>query len=304
MDEDGLTPPSRRAWTSSVVLPLLAVTCAMACFQIGAALAKGLFPRVGPQGAAALRLCLGAAMLLALGRPWRRWPRPAPLAGLIGLGVSMAAAIVFFYLAIQRLPLGIAITLQFLGPLGVALAGSRRLNDLLWVALAAGGVWALVGAGAGSVRISPIGVAFALSAAAGWAGYILCGKAAGRVYGGSTAPLAAGMAALLVLPFGLASAGPALVSPALLPLAALVALVSTALPFTLELYALPRLPARTFAIFTSLEPVFAGLSGLVFLGERLSATQWCGIALVVTAAGGAAWSSVRAQDGPPLPGSE
>jgi inner membrane transporter RhtA len=269
----------------------------MACFQIGAALAKGLFPFVGPPGAAALRLSLGATMLLALGRPWRHWPNRAPLAGLIGLGASMAAAIVFFYLAIQRLPLGVAIPLQFMGPLAVAVASSRQASDLLWVAAAAAGVWALVGAGAPSGRIDPVGVGWALGAAAGWAGYILCGKAAGQVFGRSTAALATTIAALLVLPFGAVRAGAALFSPALLPLALLVALVSTALPFSLELYALRRLPARTFATFTSLEPVFAGLSGLVLLGERLSTVQWSGVALVIIAAGGAAWSSGRPSAG-------
>ena len=269
----------------------------MACFQIGAALAKGLFPLVGPMGAAALRLSLGAGMLLVLVRPWRRWPTSAPVAGLIGLGLSMAGAIVFFYLAIERLPLGVAIPLQFMGPLAVALAGSRRPSDLLWAALAAAGVWALVGAGPASAHIDLPGVGYALGAAVGWAGYILCGKAAGGIFGRSTAALATGVAALAVLPFGAVEAGPALLSPALLPLAALVALISTALPFTLELYALPRLPARTFATFTSLEPAFAGLSGLVLLGERLSAAQWAGVALVVTAAGGAAWSSGRTSRG-------
>ncbi len=269
----------------------------MACFQIGAALAKGLFPLVGPQGAAALRLSLGAVMLLALVRPWRRWPNPAPVAGLIGLGLSMAAAIVFFYLAIERLPLGVAISLQFMGPLAVALAGSRQASDLLWVALAAVGVWALVGVGTAPADIDLLGVGFALCAGAGWAGYIFRGKAAGRVFGRSTAGLATGVAALLVLPFGAVQAGAALFSPALLPLAVLVALVSSALPFTLEIYALSRLPARTFATFTSMEPAFAGVSGLVFLGEHLSAAKWLGVALVVTAAAGAVWSSGRVQRG-------
>ena len=285
----------RHSTPSSVVLPLAAATCAMACFQIGAALAKGLFPVVGPQGAAALRLTLGSGMLLALVRPWRRWPQRAPLGGLIGLGLSMAAAIDFFYLAIARLPLGVAIPLQFMGPLAVAVASSHRASDLAWVAAAAAGVWALVGSGAGAAHIDLVGVGYALGAAAGWAGYILCGRAAGAVYGRSTAGLAAGVAALVALPIGAAHAGAALLSPELLPLALLVAAVSTALPFTLELYALPRLPARTFATFTSLEPAFAGLSGLVLLGERLSAIQWTGIALVMTAAAGAAWSGAKAQ---------
>src|ERR1700722_16686076 len=129
-------------------LPLLTTMTAMACFQVGAACAKSLFPAIGPQGAAALRLSLGAAMLLVIVRPWRRWPRPAPLLALLGLGVATGGAVLMFYLAQSRLPLGVAIALQFLGPLTVAIVGTRRPIDLVWAALAAAGVWWLGGSGA------------------------------------------------------------------------------------------------------------------------------------------------------------
>jgi inner membrane transporter RhtA len=277
--------PSRSA------LPLLATLSAMAGFQTGAACAKTLFPAVGPQGAAALRLFLGALMLLAIARPWRNWPRPAPVLPLLGLGAATAGAVVMFYLAQSRLPLGIAIALQFLGPLAVAVFGTRRPIDLVWAAMAAGGVWCLVGAGAGASSVDLVGVAFALCAAVAWASYILCGRAASSAFGGSTAALAASIAAILVLPVGIAQAGTALLSPALLPMALLVALLSTAIPFSLELYALPRLPARTFATFTSLEPAFGVLSGWVLLGQHLAITQIAGVGVVIIAAAGAAWSS-------------
>ncbi len=275
------------------VLPLLATVAAMACFQVGAACAKTLFPALGPQGAAALRLSLGALMLLAIARPWRRWPREAPLPPLFGLGVATAVAVLMFYFAQSRLPLGVAIALQFLGPLGVAVFGSRRPLDLVWAAMAAGGVWCLVGAGADAAPIDLAGLGFAFCAAVGWAAYILCGRAASAAFGSATASLAASIAAVIVLPVGIAQAGTALLDPALLPMALLVALLSTAAPFSLELYALPRLPARTFATFTSLEPAFGVLSGWVLLNQHLAAAQVAGVAGVIAAAAGAAWSSAR-----------
>jgi len=283
----------------AVALPLLAVVVAMAAFQVGAATAKGLFPAIGSEGAATLRLVLGAAMLMVVVRPWRAWPRPAPLVPLFGLGACMAGAVLFFYLAVGRLPLGVAIALQFLGPLGVAIFGSRRAGDLVWAALAGAGVWSLVGVDRAAAALDPLGVVFALAAAAAWAGYILCGRSASTVFGTSTAALAVTIAALIVLPVGVHRAGPALLDPALLPLALLVALLSTVIPFSLEMYALPRLPARTFATFTSLEPVFGVLSGLFVLGERLTPVQVGGVAMVIAAAAGAARSSAGRRASPP-----
>jgi len=276
---------------AALIASLAAVLAAMVGFQVGAALSKGLFPAVGPEGAAAIRLALAAPMLLALARPWRAWPRAAPWIAMIGLGLSSAAAMLFFYLALARLPQGIAIALQFLGPLAIALAGSRRPADLVWALFAAAGVWGLVGEGASGARLDPVGIAFALAAAGGWAGYILFGRVAGRAFGASAAAFATTIAALVIVPFGAAHAGTALLSPALLPLGLAVALFATALPFSLELYAMPRIPARTFAVFTSLEPGLGALSGLVLLHERLGATQICGLAAVIAAAAGAGWSS-------------
>ncbi|MCR5878087.1 DMT family transporter [Phenylobacterium sp. J367] len=278
---------------ATLLLPLLACVAATACFQIGAALAKGLFPHVGAPGAAALRLVLGSAMLLLWARPWRNWPEKPQLGLLLALGAGVGGAILFFYLAIARLPLGMAIALQFLGPLGVAVLGSRRPVDLVWAVLAAGGVWSLVGAGEGIGALDPWGLAAALAAAACWAGYILVGRAAANAFGRSTSALSASVATILVLPVGVTHAGTALLDPALLPLAAVVALVAVAIPFSLELYALPRLPARTFAVLTSTEPAFGALFGFLVLHERLAMSQLGGVAAVIVAAAGAAWSSTR-----------
>jgi inner membrane transporter RhtA len=290
---------SRSGGLIGIALPLAATVLAMLGFQVGASLAKQLFPAVGIVGTVTLRLALSAVMLMALTRPWRNWPRPAPLLSLLGLGASVTAAVLFFYLAIGRLPQGMAIALQFLGPLGVAVFGSRRPRDLLWAALAVLGGWLLLGAGFSLDHVDPLGVFWALCAAAGWASYILCGRPAGQAFGNSAAALAIGIAALIVLPFGAAQAAVVFHKPALIPLALLVAVVSAALPFSLEMYALPRVPARTFAVFTSLEPAFGVLSGLLLLGEKLTLGQTAGIALVIAAAAGAAWSS-SAGAAPPL----
>lgn len=286
------------------LLPVAACVAATAAFQIGAAMAKGLFPEVGAQGAAAMRLVLGSAMLLAWLRPWRDWPEKPAWIPLLGLGVASAGAILFFYLAIARLPLGMAIALQFLGPLSVAVLGSRRPVDVLWAALAAAGVWSLVGADLAADRLDPLGLAAALAAAACWAGYILFGRVAATAFGRSTPALAATIAAVLVLPVGVQHAGSAMLAPHLLPLAALVALVSVAIPFSLEIFALPRLPARTFAVLTSTEPAFGALFGFLVLHERTAAAQLLGVAAVIVAAAGSAWSSTRrgtalATDAPP-----
>ncbi len=288
------------AWPSGVLLPLAAVTLAMAAFQVGAALAKGLFPAVGPEGAAALRISLGALMLLAVGRPWRAWPDRKSTVPLIGLGLSVAGVILFFYLAMERLPLGVAISLQFLGPLGVAVFGSRKAIDLLWAAMAGVGVWLLVGLGAAGAALDPVGMGWGLCAGACWAAYILIGRAVSGSYGVAAAGLSVAVAAIAVLPVGVAKAGADLFSLEILPYALLVALMSTAIPFALEFFAMPRMPARTFAVFTSLEPAFGVLSGLVLLHERLSVPQIAGVGLVVGAAACAAWSSqVAPPDEPP-----
>lgn len=289
-----------RANALAILLPVAAVIAATSAFQVGASLAKSLFPILGPQGTATLRIILGAAMMLAFIRPWRAWPAKAPLLPLLGLGLAAAGAVLFFYMAIGRLPQGVAIALQFLGPLGVAVAHSRRTIDLLWTALAAAGVWGLVGQdmAAGAGGLDPLGIVWALLAGASWAAYIVWGQAASRSFGRSTASLAVGIAALVILPVGVAQAGTSLLRVDLLPWALLVALISTAIPFSLEMYALPRLPAKTFAVLTSLEPAFGALFGLVLLHEQLSAFQLVGIAAVIAAAAGAAWTGRPQQ---PLP---
>ncbi len=292
MDQEAASRRSG-AVLSGALLPVSATIAAMASFQTGAAFAKSLFPAVGIEGAATLRLGLGALMLIVLTRPWRNWPKQPRLLPMLGLGASMAGVIAMFYQAMNHLPLGVAIALQFLGPLAIALFGSRRLTDLVWAGGAAAGVWLLVGAGIPSVSPDPIGIAWGLGAAVCWASYILCGRAATQTFGASTATLSVTIAALIMLPLGALQAGPALLTPAIIPLALLVALFSTALPFSLELFAMPRVPARTFAVLMSIEPAFGVVSGFVLLHERLAASQLAGVALVIFASAGATWSGAR-----------
>lgn len=272
-----MTHPQAR----TALMPVLACVIAMASFQLGAALAKQLFALIGPIGSASLRLLFGAIILIALMRPWRNWPAGVPRIPVIGLGVCMAGAILFFYLAIDRVPLGVAMPVQFLGPLLLATFMSRGIADLLWAALAAAGIWCLLGSEGVAGTVDPLGILFAAVAALCWAGYILFGKRAGEVLGVASAPVALGISAIVLLPVGIADAGTALFSPALLPLALVVALVSATIPFWLELWAMPRLPTRTFSVLMSIEPAFAVLSGLVFLGEQLSLVQTLGVALVI-----------------------
>lgn len=281
--------------SSSLALPIGALFITMVSTQCGAALAKGLFPRIGAPGTAALRLVLGSAMLIAAWRPWRLRSSAAVVRSIVVYGIAMGAMNCCFYLALARIPLGITVALEFLGPLAVALRASHRLLDFVWIALAGIGVWALVPVGSRSIALAPDGIAYALAAGVCWALYILFGQRAGSVHAGQTVALGTLVGALVVAPIGIASAGRALLNPELLPLAGGVALLSSALPYTLEMTALRRMPARTFGVLMSLHPALGALSGLTFLGERLSTLQWLAIASIMLASAGVAATSERAR---------
>ncbi|GAA5786603.1 EamA family transporter [Chitiniphilus shinanonensis] len=271
--------------------PLGALAMALAAIvsiQAGAALAKTLFPLVGAPGTVALRLGLGTLMLLAWLRPWRQWPARRDWRVLCIYGVALAAMNSLFYLALRSVPLGMAVALEFTGPLTVAILGSRRPLDLLWAALALAGLLGLLPLGDQAAAIDPLGAACALGAGLCWALYIVYGQRAGAAHGLGSVALGSTLAAVLVVPVGAAHAGAALLSPTVLPLGLAVALLSTALPYTLEMAALARLPARTFGILQSLGPACATLAGLLVLGERPTLAQGVAIAAVVAASAGAA----------------
>jgi len=257
--------------------------------QIGAAIAKTLFDSLGPGGTVFLRVAFAALVLLLLVRPKLGGHDRASylVAGLFGL--ALAGMNFSIYQAIDRIPLGVAVTLEFMGPLGVAVAGSRRMLDLLWVLLAATGILLLAPLGMfGGTDLDPVGVAFALLAACLWASYILLSARTGSAFpGGTGLVIALCVGTLLLFPFGIAGAEQALLDPRLLLSAFGVAMLSTAIPFSLDLEALRKIPARVFGVLMSLEPAVAALAGLVVLGERLEMRAVAAVLLVTIASAGA-----------------
>lgn len=270
--------------------PIALLLIAMLSIQAGASMAKGLFPAVGATGATALRLALATVMLVAVFRPWRarvtreQWPL------LVFYGASLGLMNLLFYKSLQTVPLGIAVALEFTGPLAVALFGSRHLRDVVWVVLAVAGLVLLVPE-QGAEALDPVGAFYALGAGACWAMYIVFGQRAGNAHGPQTVAIGSCIAAAVAVPFGVAHAGAALLAPALLPIALSVALLSTAIPYSLEMVALTKMPTRTFGMLMSLEPAIAALCGLLFLHERLSLLQWLAIAAIIVASAGAAMTS-------------
>jgi inner membrane transporter RhtA len=277
--------------TDTVVVPIAVLIFAIVCFQAGAALAKGLFPAVGASGAAALRLALAAIMLLAVWRPWRMRLSPREVRVIVIYGLALGWMNFFFYLSLRSIPLGIAVALEFTGPLGLAMASSRRAIDFLWILMAALGLLALLPLGLGSKPLDVQGVGCALAAGLCWALYIFFGRKAGAAHGGQTTALGMVIGAIVIVPFGAAQAGWQLFSPAILPTALAVALLSSALPYSLEMLAMPLLPTRTVGVLMSLDPAFGALSGLCFLGEHLSWIQWAAIASIMAASAGSAATS-------------
>ena len=257
--------------------------------QLGAAIAKGLFDSLGPGGTVFLRISFAALVLSALVRPTLRGHgRSGYLVATI-FGLTLAGMNLSLYLAIDRIPLGVAVTLEFLGPLGVAVAGSRRALDLLWAALASAGVLLLAPLDViGETNLDPVGVAFALLAGSLWAGYILLSARVGSAFSGGTGlVIALCVGTVVLLPVGLLGAGYALLDPRLLLVGFGVAMLSSAIPYSFELEALRKLPARVFGVLMSLEPAVAALVGLVVLGERLDLRAAAAVLLVTVAAAGA-----------------
>ena len=280
-------------------MPVAGLIVAMLCFQIGAALAKGLFPLVGASGAVALRLGIAALLLAAVWRPWRVRLGFKDTRLIILYGLSMGCMNFFFYLSLRYIPLGIAVALEFTGPLGLAMLASRRPVDFLWIGLAVLGLLALLPLGADAAELQPMGVICALAAGVCWALYIVFGRRAGAAHGGQTTALGTVVGAILIVPIGISQNGMSLFSPAILPIAAGVALLSSAVPYSLEMFALPRIPTKSFGVLMSLEPAMAALSGMVFLGESLSAIQWAAVVCIMVASGGSAATSRSAAPAAP-----
>ena len=288
-------PVGRPGWT---LPPIPAVLLSITSIQIGAALAKGLFPALGAAGTSGTRLVLASLLLLAVFRPpVTRFTR-AQWAAVVPYGLALGTMNLTYYLALARIPLGPTVTLEFVGPLVLAMAGSRRLLDFVWAVVAALGVVLLVPWSPGAGALDRVGVLLALFAGACWAAYIvLGGRLSQRMSEGQG--VASGMifATLVVLPFALADDVAGKFTPSLLLAGLGVALLSSALPYTLELMALKVLPSRTFGILMSLEPAVAALMGLVILHEQLSPLQGLAVVLVSVASAGTTLTARR----PPPP---
>ncbi len=299
-----MTSPAARVGgpTSGAFGASAIVVLGLICQELGAAIAVTFFPQVGPVGMVTLRLVFSAVILLVVFRPSVRERSRDDWMTVLAFGLVLASMNVMFYLALERLHLGATLTLEILGPLILSVVISRRLSSWLWAALAFAGV-ALLGWG-GAGELDPIGVVLALGAGTAWVGYILLSARTGSRFGrldGLAFAMAIG--AIVVVPFGVGSAGASLIRPEVLGLGLAVALLSSAIPYGLELLALRRLPASTFSILLSLAPALAAIAGLIILGQQLSVWDVVAIALVVVASMGAVRAAARAAraapDSPP-----
>lgn len=276
-------------------VPFLAVLGAVTALGIGTSWAKHyLFPLVGAQGTTAVRVGFSALLLLLLWRPWRWQLSRKDLRAIVLYGAMLGATNLTFYMSLRTLPFGLAVAIEFSGPLLMAVLSSRRAIDFLWVALAAVGLGMLLPLGMNGSTLDPVGVAYALAAATFWALYIVFGKRVGHLHAGHSVSLGLLAAAVVVVPVGVVHAGTALLSPYVLLVGLAVAAVSSAIPISLEMMALKRLPKEAFGIMISMEPAVAALLALLLLGEVLTFNQWLAIGLIMSASMGTAITARRA----------
>jgi inner membrane transporter RhtA len=269
---------------------------AIVSVQCGSALATDLFDRVGPEGAVFLRTLFAAAILLAIARPTVAMVRQAGLRDVFLFALTFVGMNVFFYAAIDHIPLGTAVTLEFIGPLGIAILGSRRRLDLLWAALAAAGI-VLLSDGLGPDGLFSLGAVLALVAGASWGAYILLSARVGAALPGRGGlAVAVSISAVLTAPIGIAEGGAELLAPEVLAIGLAVGIISSVIPYSLELEALRRLPHAVFGVLMSLEPAVAALVGFIALSQGMEAIEVVAIALVVCASAGALRSAAA-----PLP---
>ena len=263
----------------------------------GTSLAKGLFPFVGAEGTTTYRLVFSTILLMAFWRPWRRaWTwADAPI--LVLFGATLGLMNLLFYSAIKTVPFGLAIAVEFTGPLAVALWSSKKPLDFVWIVLAVAGMGLILplgntmGADMQAVAIDPVGIAYALGAGACWAVYIVVGQRVADRIGAFATPMGMLVAALLVTPVGISVAGASLLNPEWMLAGLGIALLSSAIPYSLEMYSLKHLPKQTFSILLSLEPAVGALAGWLVLSEQLSTQQLCAIGLIMAASMGSAMTA-------------
>ncbi|MBP8039955.1 MAG: DMT family transporter [Aeromonadaceae bacterium] len=277
----------------AALAPMAAAIGAMFSITLGASLAKSLFPLIGPAGTTVLRLGIAAVMLALAFRVWRIRLVRAQWLAVIPYALSLSLMNLLFYMAIERVPLGIALAIEFIGPLTVALLGSRRRGDFIWLGLAVGGLLLVLPLRGAGQSIDPLGALLSLGAGVCWGLYIITGRRAGRALGASTPAFGMAIGTLVVLPFGWGPASSGLLDPAILSVAVAVAVLSSAIPYTLEMYALRRLPPQSFGTLTSCEPAVGALVGMTFLGESLPPSQLLGIAAIIVASVGTTLAARR-----------
>lgn len=269
------------------LLPYAALMAAIIVICVGTSFAKSLFPMVGAQGTTAYRVGFSALILLLVWRPWRHPISRADLGKVAAYGAVMGLMNLCFYMSLRTVPLGLAIAIEFMGPLLVAVADSRKLLHFAWIGLAALGLGLLLPLDPGAAALDPVGVGFACVAAVMWALYIILGKRTGHLHAGRSVALGMTTAALIVVPIGVVSAGVDLFHPKIVLLGLVVAVLSSAIPYSLEMIALRGIPKRSFGVVVSAEPAVGALAGLLILGEHLALPQWLAIAAIVTASIGA-----------------
>jgi inner membrane transporter RhtA len=264
----------------------LAIVAAQLSINIGAALGKSLFPLVGPEGVAALRTGISAAILVAIARPWRHLPSARQIVWISLYGLVLGGMNLLIYWAFERIPIGVAVAIEIAGPLCVVLMTSRALKDFLWLALAVASLLLLMPLPGAEDPLDLLGVVFAMGAAVCWALYILFGKRASEVESSTAVALGMVAASLVTVPFGVAAAQSNLLLPDVLGVGLIVAVLSSAIPYMLEMKALERLSSRLFGVITSGAPALGALAGFFILGERLTTIQWCAVTMMIAASAG------------------
>ncbi|MDY0978286.1 DMT family transporter [Massilia sp. CFBP9012] len=288
------------SYKSHPLVPILSVFGSITFLCLGTSLAKHtLFPLFGAQGTTAIRVGFSALLLLAVWRPWRQAISRTDAGKLICYGVALGLLNLCFYLSLRTIPFGVAVAIEFSGPLAVALFSSRRPLDFAWILVAVMGLGLLLPMGHTVSELDPVGVMYALAAAVFWAGYILCGRRMEHLHAGHSVALGLAVAALVVVPVGLPYIGTALFSPWVLAVGLCVAIASSAIPFSLEMIALKRLPPQAFGVMISMEPALAALLALVLLDERLSSLQWLAIGLIALASAGSSVTVRRTENSSP-----
>ena len=274
-----------------VLLPSLALLTSQVSVNLGAAIAKNLFPVIGVEGITAFRVGFAAILLMAIFRPWRSALTRRDAGNLVLFGIVLGLMNLLIYRAFDRIPIGIAVAIEVTGPLSIVLLSSRRPRDFAYLAVAVFGLYLLLPFDAGPDRLDPAGIAYAFGAALCWALYIVFGKRASNLRGGHGVAWAMLVASLFTVPLGVAYSGAALLAPAVIMTGLAIAVLSSAIPYSLESVALRGLSQGLFGMLSSAAPAVSALAALVILGERLTGTQWLAIACIVAASAAAAWSA-------------